>query len=232
MYDDWRRHPAFWSVWAGYQKGMLMRRLVLVFLAIATLMMTGCSQDGSATTTGSSGAASTVLESTTLPTTTDSDSSPTTSAAVDESVDPWGLSETDIPTTQTAVTKVFLAMPDDIDGMTANRDPDTDHVAYVFYEKDVDVWTGIMWSQFGRDADEVIDSLRTVSEEEMFTIESSSLDPTEGFVWLVGTAIEPDRVVYLSWWGDPTDGSLFFVEADSLEHRTAVMEAFTAVVAD
>jgi len=209
---------------------MLMGRL-LALLAIATLVMAGCSQDGSATTTGSSGAASTAVESTTLPTTTDPDSSPTTSAAVDVSADPWGLSGTDIPTTQAEVTKVFLAMPDDIEGMTASRDPDTDHVAYVFYEKNIDVWTGIMWSQFGHNADEVIDSLRTVSEEEMFTIESSSLDSTEGFVWLEGTAVEPDRVVYLAWWGDPTDGSLFFVEADSLEHRTAVMEAFTTIVA-
>jgi len=149
---------------------------------------------------------------------------------VNESADPWGLSGIDIPTTQAEVTKVFLAMPDDIDGMTASRDQDTDHVAYIFYEENIDVWTGIMWAQFGRDADEVIDSLRTVSEEEMFTIESRSLDPTEGFVWLEGTATEPDRVVYLSWWGDPTDGSLFFVEADSPEHRTAVIEAYTAIV--
>lgn len=211
-----------------------MRRLFMV-MAIAVLVVTACSQDGSATSADGAGASSTVAEETaasvedTVQLTVPASSTSTVDADSDP-VDPWGLSGVEMPRTQAGVTKVLVGMPDDIDGMQVDRDQDTDHVGFVSYEQGADEWLRIFWTEIGPDAESAVDTLWIMSQNEMFTIESTGLDSGEDFVWLEGFATEPDRVVYLAWFGEPANGWMFQVEADSIEHRTAVIEAFTASV--
>ena len=140
--------------------------------------------------------------------------------------DPWGLSDVPEPTTQEQVNVIFLGMPDEIDGMTASHD-DPDHVSFVDYTGD-GTWANIVWIEAGPDGSatiEFLDGIATIAE---FTEVSSSLNADDTFVWLEGTAPGPDGDMYALWWGDPTDGWIFSVEADSLAHRDAVVDAFIA----
>ena len=137
--------------------------------------------------------------------------------------DPWGLSEIKDPTTQEEVNVIFLAMPDDIDGMVASqRDPV--HTGIVDYEGNGSQ-ASIAWVEAGRDATGAIEFLTAIQDSDATSIVSGDLDPSATFVWISADEIDE---MFMAWWGDPTDGWLFGVVADTSDHRDAVINAFIA----
>ena len=137
--------------------------------------------------------------------------------------DPWGLDAVTDPTTQDEVNAIFLAMPDEIDDMTAYRD-DPDHVGYVEYRGDGS-YAQVAWDDVGEDRSTTIQQLESIAQMDQFTELDSSLDSGNPTVWLHGIVVTEDDEQALLW-GDPSDGWLFVFNADSVEHLDALVAAF------
>lgn len=143
--------------------------------------------------------------------------------------DPWGVAKVVLPVTMEEVTDAFNAMPVVIDGMDVSRD-EGEHVGVVRYSGPAGQLTSISQSQLGPDAARVVDQLTAMSGQEAFTATAQSLEATDDLVWLEGVAEDPDGAVYVAMFGDPSWGWLFQVDADSADHRDAVIEAFVSAV--
>ena len=153
---------------------------------------------------------------------------PTTVPPVETLTDPWGLGTVTERVTQSEVNLVFLAMPNEIDSMQASRDG-PEHVGFVDYEGD-ETHASIAWFEAGPDSLAVIEFLDSIEASDNFTKETGGIDLGESFVWLAGRVDEGDREIVLLWWGDPTDGSIFTIEADTVEHRDALIDAYITSV--
>lgn len=140
------------------------------------------------------------------------------------STDPWGLSEVSQPISQDEVNVVFGGMPDEINGMSANRVPDL--VGFVEYTGEGGERAVIQWTEVG--VDSTVEFLDGIVGRDGFTTASSSLNDGDSFVWLEGTASDPAPSIHLLWWGDPTDGSVFNIAATTIEARDALIDAFIA----
>lgn len=143
------------------------------------------------------------------------------------STDPWGLVEIPEPTTQEEINMIFLGMPDEINGMDAYRD-DPDHVGFVEYTGEGGERAEIAWTEVGVDGPTTVEFLDRIAGRDEFATVSSSLTAGGSFVWLEGSASDPAPSIHLLWWGDPTDGWVFIIEATSIEHRDALIDAFIA----
>ena len=141
------------------------------------------------------------------------------------STDPWGLSEVSQPNTQDEVNMVLGGMPDEINGMSANRVPDL--VGFVEYTGEGGERAVIQWTEVG-DGQTTVEFLDGIVGRDGFTTASSSLNDGDSFVWLEGTASDPAPSLHLLWWGDPTDGSVFNIAATTIEARDALIDAFIA----
>lgn len=145
-------------------------------------------------------------------------------ASTDESTsDAWGLGAVTDPTTQEEVNTIFLAMPDEIDGMSSYRD-DPDHVGYVEY-RGGDSYAIVTWDNLGEDRATTIQRLESIADLDQFTELDRSLDPDNTTVWLHGTVVTEDDEQALLW-GDPVDGWLFVFNADTAEHLDALIAEF------
>lgn len=141
----------------------------------------------------------------------------------DVTSDPWGLDVVTEPTTQEEVNTILLAMPDELDGMSAHRD-DPEHVGYVEYRGEGS-YAQVAWDNVGLDRTTTIQQLESIADMEQFTELDRSTDFDTATVWLYGTvATESDEQVLL--WGDPSDGWLFIFNADSVEHLDALVASF------
>ena len=137
-------------------------------------------------------------------------------SADENTSDPWGLDAVADPTTQEAVSVIFLAMPEQIDGMSAYRD-DPEHVGYVEYtSKDSDAM--VAWDDLGVDRTTTIEQLELVAGKEVFTELNRSMESDAETVWLHGTVDTGSVERQMLWWGDPSDGWLFRFDADTAEH--------------
>jgi len=141
-------------------------------------------------------------------------------------VERYGLDELSEPRTQDDVNAVFLAMPAEIDDMTAYRD-DPEHVGFVDYTGDSS-YARIAWIEAGVDRASVIEFMAAAEVEPAFTVVGSDLADDAQFVWIAATGPSENGTVYMLWWGEPSDGWIFSAEADSAEHLDALIEAFTA----
>ncbi|MGD2060661.1 MAG: hypothetical protein PVF87_07340 [Acidimicrobiia bacterium] len=146
-------------------------------------------------------------------------------SADEESSDPWGLDAVTEPTSQEEINVIFLAMPDEIDGMTAHRD-DGDHVGYVEY-RDGDSFAMVSPTQVGDDRATTVEQLESFADRTQFAELGSGIDAEATPVWLWGTVAEEDDLQIL-YWGDPEDGYLFMFEADTAEHLDALVSSFVA----
>jgi hypothetical protein len=138
--------------------------------------------------------------------------------------DPWGLDAVTDPTTQEQVNAIFLAMPDEIDGMTAYRD-DPDHVGYVEYTSE-DSDAMVAWDDLGSDRETTIEQLEWIADKDVFTEHARSMDSDSATVWLHGTVDTGEVERQMLWWGDPSDGWLFRFDADTAEHLDAIVGSF------
>ena len=141
--------------------------------------------------------------------------------------DPWGLAEVPQPTTQEEVNVLFLALPDELNGMEAHRD-DSDHVGFVAYMGEDGEQALITWTEVAVDSPTTIEFLEVIMGREGFTTGSSSLSAGSSFVWLEGSASDPAPSIDLLWWGDPTDGWIFNIAADTTQSRDALLDVFVA----
>lgn len=149
---------------------------------------------------------------------------PACGGSADETTsDPWGLDLVTDPTTQEEVNTIFLAMPDEIDGMTVYRD-DPEHVGYVEYRAE-DSYAQVAWDNIGEDRATTIQELESIAQMEQFTELNRSLGSENSTVWLHGIIVTEDDEQALLW-GDPSDGWLFVFNADSVEHLDALIESF------
>ena len=155
-----------------------------------------------------------------------SGSSEATTTTQPSIVDRYGLDELPEPRTQDDVNAVFLAMPAEIDDMTAYRD-DPEHVGFVDYTGD-ESFARIAWIEAGFDRASVIEFMAAAEGEPAFTVVGSDLADDAQFVWIEATGPSENGTVHMLWWGEPSDGWIFSAEADSAEHLDALIEAFTA----
>ena len=145
-------------------------------------------------------------------------------SADDTTSDPWGLDAVEAPTTQEEVNVIFLAMPEEIDGMIAYRD-DPEHVGFVTYTGE-NSHAEVAWQQVGGDdRATTIEQLESIASNEAFAELGRSIDSNSTTVWLYGTLIEQGDQPIL-YWGDPSDGWLFVFDADTVEHLDAVVAEF------
>jgi hypothetical protein len=144
-------------------------------------------------------------------------------ASGDDAAVGWGLDDVSVPTTQDEVNVVFLAMPAELEGMTAERD-DPDHVGFVQYVGD-DSGMGVSWQQVGdNDRATTVAQLEFIAGSDQFSVVSQELDAESGVVFLHGTAENDSE--HLLYWGDPVDGQMFVFSADSAAHLDSLVEAF------
>ena len=137
--------------------------------------------------------------------------------------DPWGLDAVTEPTSQEEINSVFLAMPDEIDGMTAQRE-DGDHIGGVMYTGEGNA--GVTIQQVGKDDQATtMEQLELIASNEAFAELDSSLNSDAETVWLYGTLLEEGDQQIL-YWGDPSDGLLFVFDADTVEHLDALVAEF------
>lgn len=214
-----------------------MRRsaiLMVLFLVALVLALAACGDGETKEATAATAAegATTIATAEAVPATVaPATTAPTTSVASESSdgvtaTDPWGLSEVRDPTTQEEVNVIFLAMPDDIDGMVASHD-DPEHLGFVDYEGNAS-HASIAWFEAGVDAATTIESLTHIQSLDELASFSGDLDSSDTFVWMEAEVTTTDGHMFMAWWDDPTDGSLFRVDADTAEHRDAVINAFIA----
>lgn len=142
----------------------------------------------------------------------------------EETSDPWGLDAVAEPTSQEEVNIIFLAMADEIDGMTAYRD-DPDHVGYVEYTSE-DSDAMVAWDDLGSDRATTIEQLEWIAAKDVFTEQARSMDSDASIVWLHGTLDTGVAERQMLWWGDPSDGWLFRFDADNAEHLNALVAEF------
>jgi hypothetical protein len=141
----------------------------------------------------------------------------------DTTSDPWGLDAVTEPTSQEEINVIFLAMPEEIDGMTAYRE-EPPHVGYVEYQGE-DSFAMVSPAQIAEDRATTVGQLEWTSEQPQFAVLGSDLDDEATTVWLWGTVAEEDDLQIL-YWGDPEDGYLFMFEADSDDHLDALVAEF------
>ena len=148
--------------------------------------------------------------------------------AVTSSVDPWGLAEFEMPSTQAQVTAVLLGMPDEIAGMVRRGDEGGDHVATIEYRGAGDEATSL-FAQPGdsRDRTLPVEWLTMMAEGEELAITSSVLDPASDLVWISGSVIPQEGTLYFAAWANPESDWVFYVEADSPPSRDATVTAFS-----
>ncbi|MGD2044419.1 MAG: hypothetical protein PVJ28_12275 [Acidimicrobiia bacterium] len=143
--------------------------------------------------------------------------------------DPWGLDAVTEPTSQEEINVNFLAMPDEIDGMTAQRE-DGDHIGGVMYSGEGSA--GVTIRQVGKDdRATTMEQLELIASNEAFAELDSNLDSDAATVWLYGTLLEEgdEQILY---WGDPSDGLLFVFDADTAEHLDALVAEFISAASE
>ena len=138
----------------------------------------------------------------------------------------WGLDGVMVPTSQDEVNVVFLAMPAELEGMTAERD-DPEHVGFVHYVG-ADAEMGVSWQELAPNRALAVELLEEIDQADEFSTTAKDLDSESGPVLLQGAVDDNAPETHMLYWGDPSDGWVFFFTAETAEQLDSLVEAFVA----
>jgi len=142
--------------------------------------------------------------------------------------DPWSLDTIDFPTTQEEVTALFVAMPEEIRGLTRDGDEGDVHVAVVDYQGPSGRHISFT-AQPGDSRDGISPSvwLEMMASATEYDIVASSLDSADRVVWISGSLVTLEgETIHMAGWGDPNSDWLFYAEAGSAVDRDAAVDTF------
>ena len=137
---------------------------------------------------------------------------------------PFGLDAADLPDSESSLTAVFDALPDEVAG--AARRPGGGGVV-VEYDDGSGLFAAL------EPGSEKVSSMSAFSDETGAEVEASSLDPSTELVWLMGSFTDDGGagLVHVAGWGDPDSDWVFWVNASSPSMREALIRAFVDTTA-
>jgi hypothetical protein len=137
---------------------------------------------------------------------------------------PFGLDAADLPDSESSLTAVFDALPDEVAGAT--RRPGGGGVV-VEYDDGSGLFAAL------EPGSQKVSSMATFSDETGAEVEASNLDPSTGLVWLMGSFTDEGGagLVHVAGWGDPDGDWVFWVNASSPAMREALVRAFVDATA-